>query len=209
MALGKVKKEAAKAAQEALNEAEYVKHANRSITNSSTIEKSIKENPLYNISVSPCDDLVQADLAEVISTIHFWVEELSVFNISNCHSIGHELIIMSEDKVGAAKSKPTDAQAKVQHASEVGVNFGSFNLAQLDKLSMWRDEVDVTANQAYAEAPMALEQAVAQEQAVQDEFAMAEAAASNEANGCRCKMQAKYQTELNLANEDVKKLAIA
>jgi len=211
-ALDEVKKEAAKAAQEALNEAHYVKHANRSITNSSTIEKSIKENPLYNTSVSPCDNLVQADLAEVISTVHSVVEELSVFNISNCHNIGHELVIMAEDKVRTAKSKLTDAQAKVQQASEIGVNFGSFNLAQLDGTScdaMWRVEAYVTAEQAYAEAAMVLEQAAAQEQAVQDELAMAEAAASKEANGCRCKMQAKYHTELNLANEDVKKLAIA
>ena len=73
---------------------------------------------------------------------------------------------MAEDKVGTAKPKLTDAQAKVHQASKVSAIFGSFNLEQLNGTScdaMWRDEAYVTAKQAPAEAAMALEQAVAQE----------------------------------------------
>ena len=164
MALGKVKKEAAEAAQEALNEANnyYINHANRSISNSSTnktfVRNPIKENSFYNISDAPCDDLVQTDLAEVISTVHFWVEELCVFNISNLSS-------WRKTRWEQPSLSSLMLRQKCIKRPRL-VPSGSFNLEQLNGTScdaMWRDEAYVTAKQAPAEAAMALEQAVAQE----------------------------------------------
>lgn len=200
-ALDAVNEEAAKVA------AEHGNHANSSIGG-----ESMKPNPIFVESPTPCGDLAQADLDEVISSVHFWAEEVSVLDISMCHEIGRVIVNNAEQELKSAKSNLTDALAKVQQVGSLKVDFGSYNLAQLkekDCSTMWRNQAYVTAKQASAESTTALEQAAGGVEFLQDELAKAEAAAFKEANACRCKVEVEYHTEWKLAIEKTKTHAVA